>query len=129
MPNVFTEFLPNWPKFLEKFNVALGKAKFIVGQNLGFDINIMGCDFYRMGVTSPMGSMPILDTCTEVTASFKNKLFCINSIFTTFNFLGNTETNAKSNSFCYRFSITLDLLVTSILSATLGLRFMDSDKK
>ncbi|OOG71179.1 DNA polymerase III subunit alpha [Flavobacterium sp. A45] len=54
---------------LEKFNIALGKAKFIVGQNLGFDINIMGCEFYRMGVNSPMGEMPILDTCTEVTAS------------------------------------------------------------
>jgi len=54
---------------LEKFNIALSKAKFIVGQNLGFDINIMGCEFYRMGVASPMGEMPILDTCTEVTAS------------------------------------------------------------
>jgi DNA polymerase-3 subunit alpha len=54
---------------LEKFNVALGKAKFIVGQNLGFDINIMGCEFYRMGVESQMSSMPILDTCTEITAS------------------------------------------------------------
>lgn len=54
---------------LEKFNIALSKTKFIVGQNLGFDINIMGCEFYRMGVESPMSSMPILDTCTEVTAS------------------------------------------------------------
>ena len=54
---------------LEKFNLALSKAKFIVGQNLGFDVNIMGCEFYRMGVESPMSSMPILDTCTEVTAS------------------------------------------------------------
>ena len=54
---------------LEKFNVALGKAKFIVGQNVGFDVNIMGCEFYRLGVASPMGEMPILDTCTEVTAS------------------------------------------------------------
>ncbi len=54
---------------LEKFNIALSKAKFIVGQNLGFDVNIMGCEFYRLGVESPMGSMPILDTCTEVTAS------------------------------------------------------------
>ncbi len=54
---------------LEKFNLALSKTKFIVGQNLGFDINIMGCEFYRMGVESPMSSMPILDTCTEVTAS------------------------------------------------------------
>ena len=54
---------------LEKFNIALGKAKFIVGQNLGVDVNSMGCEFYRMGVESPMSSMPILDTCTEVTAS------------------------------------------------------------
>ena len=54
---------------LEKFNIALSKTKFIVGQNLGFDVNIMGCEFYRLGVESPMSSMPILDTCTEVTAS------------------------------------------------------------
>ena len=54
---------------LEKFNSTLSKAKFIVGQNLGFDINIMGCEFHRMGVESPMSSMPVLDTCTEVTAS------------------------------------------------------------
>jgi DNA polymerase-3 subunit alpha len=54
---------------LEKFNVALSKAKFIVGQNLGFDVNIMGAELYRMGVESPMASMPVLDTCTEVTAS------------------------------------------------------------
>jgi len=53
---------------LEKFNSALAKAKFIVGQNVGFDVNIMGCEFYRMGVNSPMSSMPVLDTCTEVTA-------------------------------------------------------------
>jgi len=54
---------------LEKFNSTLSKAKFIVGQNLGFDINIMGCEFHRMGVESSMSSMPVLDTCTEVTAS------------------------------------------------------------
>ena len=56
-------------EMLDKFNTALSKAKFIVGQNLGFDVNIMGCEFYRMGIQSPMSSMPILDTCTEVTAS------------------------------------------------------------
>ncbi|RZK05820.1 MAG: DNA polymerase III subunit alpha, partial [Flavobacterium sp.] len=54
---------------LEKFNIALSKAKFIVGQNLGFDVNIMGCEFHRLGVNSPMSLMPVLDTCTEVTAS------------------------------------------------------------
>ncbi|MEZ4876331.1 MAG: DNA polymerase III subunit alpha [Flavobacterium sp.] len=53
---------------LDKFNIALGKSKFIVGQNLGFDINIMGCEFYRMGIDSPMNEKPVLDTCTEVTA-------------------------------------------------------------
>ena len=54
---------------LEKFNSALSKTQFIVGQNLGFDINILGCEFHRMGIQSPMSSMPVLDTCTEVTAS------------------------------------------------------------
>ena len=54
---------------LEKFNLALSKSKFVVGQNVGFDVNIMGCEFYRMGVASQMPSMPVLDTCTEVTAS------------------------------------------------------------
>jgi DNA polymerase-3 subunit alpha len=54
---------------LEKFNIALSKSKFIVGQNVGFDVNIMGCEFHRMGIASPMSSMPVLDTCTEITAS------------------------------------------------------------
>jgi DNA polymerase-3 subunit alpha len=54
---------------LEKFNIALSKTKFIVGQNLGFDVNIMGAEFHRAGVDSPMSKMPVLDTCTEVTAS------------------------------------------------------------
>ncbi|TCV14017.1 DNA polymerase III alpha subunit [Sphingobacterium alimentarium] len=53
---------------LVKFNEALAKAKFVVGQNIGFDINIMGSEFYRYGVDSVMSSMPVLDTCTEVTA-------------------------------------------------------------
>jgi DNA polymerase-3 subunit alpha len=54
---------------LAKFNSALSKTKFIVGQNLGFDINIMGAEFHRMGINSQMSAMKVLDTCTEVTAS------------------------------------------------------------
>ena len=54
---------------LEKFNIALEKANFIVGQNLGFDVNIMGCEFHRLGISSPMATLPVLDTCTEITAS------------------------------------------------------------
>ena len=53
---------------LEKFNIALSKSKFIVGQNVGFDVNIMGSEFHRMGVESPMATMKVLDTCTEITA-------------------------------------------------------------
>jgi DNA polymerase-3 subunit alpha len=50
-------------------SMRLGKAKFIVGQNLGFDLNIMGSEFHRLGLESQMSKMPVLDTCTEVTAS------------------------------------------------------------
>lgn len=53
---------------LEKFNQALEKAKFIVGQNVGFDVNIMGCEFYRGDVANRLQELPILDTCTEHTA-------------------------------------------------------------
>jgi len=54
---------------LEKFNEALDKAKFVVGQNVGFDLNIMGCEYHRMQVVTPLNSLPVLDTCTETTAS------------------------------------------------------------
>lgn len=53
---------------LTEFNIALGKAKFVVGQNLDFDLNIMGCEYIRYGVDSPLLTMPKLDTCTEDTA-------------------------------------------------------------
>jgi DNA polymerase-3 subunit alpha len=53
---------------LQKLNIALSKAKYIVGQNVGFDVNIMGCEFYRAGIETQLSKMPILDTCTEVTA-------------------------------------------------------------
>jgi len=54
---------------LAEFNVALSKAKFVVGQNVGFDLNVVGCEFVRIETDSPMSSMPVLDTCTEVTAN------------------------------------------------------------
>ena len=50
------------------FNEALGKTKFIVGQNVGFDINIMGCEFHRLGIENNLTTLPLLDTCTEKTA-------------------------------------------------------------
>jgi len=53
---------------LEKFNIALSKSKFIVGQNVGFDVNIMGSEFHRQGLETPLAAMKVLDTCTEITA-------------------------------------------------------------
>ena len=54
---------------LHLFNEALGKANFVVGQNIQFDINVCGCEFVRTEIDTPMLEMGILDTCTEVTAN------------------------------------------------------------
>ena len=53
---------------LARFQKALGKTKFIVGQNVGFDVNIMGAEFYREGIETNLTELPVLDTCTETTA-------------------------------------------------------------
>ena len=50
------------------FKEALSKTKFIVGQNVGFDVNIMGAEFHRLGLENSLPSFPVLDTCTETTA-------------------------------------------------------------
>ncbi|KJJ37633.1 DNA polymerase III subunit alpha [Aequorivita vladivostokensis] len=52
----------------EKFQDALSKTKFIVGQNVDFDVNIMGAEFFRLGIENPLPKLPVLDTCTETTA-------------------------------------------------------------
>ena len=59
----------NLSEALDKFKQALANAKFIVGQNVGFDVNIIGCEFHRLGLSNVLETMPILDTCTEFTAS------------------------------------------------------------
>jgi len=53
---------------LEEFNAVLSKATYVVGQNIGFDINIMGAELHRFGIDSPLAEMKVLDTCTETTA-------------------------------------------------------------
>ncbi|MEM1336913.1 MAG: DNA polymerase III subunit alpha [Bacteroidota bacterium] len=57
------------PEVLMKFEKVLSQAKFVVGQNVEFDINVMGCEFYRAGMGSALSDLPVLDTCTEHTAS------------------------------------------------------------
>ena len=55
-------------EMLEKFQEALNKSKFVVGQNVKFDINIMGAEFHRLGMENLLQKMKVLDTCTEITA-------------------------------------------------------------
>ncbi|MGY0391589.1 DNA polymerase III subunit alpha [Bizionia sp. KMM 8389] len=54
---------------LEKFNEALNKTKFVVGQNVKFDLNIMGAEFVRGNMANKLQELPVLDTCTEHTAN------------------------------------------------------------
>jgi DNA polymerase-3 subunit alpha len=50
------------------FNQALEKAQFIVGQNVGFDLNVLGCEFVRKEVDTQLHDLPVLDTCNERSA-------------------------------------------------------------
>ncbi|WP_452222307.1 DNA polymerase III subunit alpha [Lacinutrix salivirga] len=54
---------------LVKFNQALEKTKFVVGQNVKFDLNIMGAEFVRGDLANQLQELPVLDTCTEHTAA------------------------------------------------------------
>lgn len=58
---------------LEKFQIALDRSKFVVGQNVGFDVNIMGAEYHRVRMPNTLQELPVLDTCTETTA----QLCCI----------------------------------------------------
>lgn len=53
---------------LGEFNKAIEKSNFVVGHNVGFDINIMGAEFHRKSVSTTLMEIPSLDSCTEVTA-------------------------------------------------------------
>jgi len=55
-------------EIIVEFNLVLAKTKFFVGQNLGFDLNIVGCEFHRLGIENILTKFPVLDTCTEKTA-------------------------------------------------------------
>ena len=53
---------------LEKFNLSLEKSSFVIGHNIDFDVNVIGCEFYRQQIKSCLSSIKLLDTCTEDTA-------------------------------------------------------------
>ena len=53
---------------LKKFESVLSKAHFLVGQNVDFDIKVLGCEFHRLGLSTNWTEKEVLDTCTEKTA-------------------------------------------------------------
>jgi DNA polymerase-3 subunit alpha len=53
---------------LKAFEDTLAKTHFLVGQNVGFDIKVMGAEFLRVLGQNPLEEYPVLDTCTEETA-------------------------------------------------------------
>ena len=55
---------------LNMFLEAAKKAKYLVGHNINFDLNIVGCEFLRDRGENPLPNWKIVDTCTEKTAEF-----------------------------------------------------------
>ncbi|MDG1966210.1 MAG: DNA polymerase III subunit alpha [Flavobacteriaceae bacterium] len=54
---------------LEKFKIALDQCEFVAGHNVKFDLNIMGAEFLRLNDQNPLENFPLIDTCTEETAT------------------------------------------------------------
>jgi DNA polymerase-3 subunit alpha len=52
---------------LKEFNEALGKAEFVVGHNIEFDVNIAACEYLRKEIESPLTGLPTIDTKDEST--------------------------------------------------------------
>lgn len=52
---------------LQEFNKALAASKFVVGHNIIFDVNIMGAEYHRMQMDTPLIKLPFIDTKEEGT--------------------------------------------------------------
>lgn len=52
---------------LEKFNKVVDRCKYVIGHNIEFDINIVGCEFLRKEVESTLTEKDTIDTKDEST--------------------------------------------------------------
>lgn len=55
---------------LGMFLEAAKKAKYLVGHNIRFDLDIVGCEFLRRRGENPLPQWKVIDTCTDKTAEF-----------------------------------------------------------
>lgn len=53
---------------VDAFLEALYQTQFLVGHNVGFDVNIMGAELHRLQRDTSFTSLTVLDTCTEDSA-------------------------------------------------------------
>src|SRR5690606_27954256 len=53
---------------LAQLNQVLQNAKIVAGHNVGFDLNVIGCEFFRKNTATSLFEKKVLDTCTEPTA-------------------------------------------------------------
>ena len=51
------------------FEATLSRTQFVVGHNVSFDVNIMGAELHRLQRDTSITTLPVLDTCTEETAT------------------------------------------------------------
>ncbi len=69
---------------LERFNTVLGKTKFLVGQNVTFDVNIMGAEFIRAGIQPNFKAFEFdsfdLDTYEFKTKPPKNRVLAVDDL-------------------------------------------------
>ncbi len=53
------------PEAMAEFSAAVQKATFLVGHNLQFDNNILGCEYLRLEQSNILEGLPVLDTGEE----------------------------------------------------------------
>ena len=55
---------------LDAFMRSACKAKYLVGHNLNFDLNVLGAEFIRAGRENPLPQWPVIDTMSEKVTDF-----------------------------------------------------------
>ena len=69
---ISTERARNEGKPLEEvlalFEASMDKCEYLIGHNVKFDLNVTGCEYYRVKGANPLDQKTPVDSCTETTA-------------------------------------------------------------
>ena len=69
---ISTERARNEGKPLEEvlalFEASMDKCEYLIGHNVKFDLNVTGCEYYRVKGENPLDQKTSVDSCTETTA-------------------------------------------------------------